>query len=338
MKRLLSYHAVSQVGYMVLGIGTGTPVGIAGGLFHMLNNAVYKSCLFLCAGSVEKQTQNTDLDRLGGLARRMPITFAACLVAALSISGIPPLNGFASKWMVYQGIVEAGKSQGGWWVLWLAAALLGSALTLASFLKLIHATYLCKPSPELAGKAIREAHPALWVPTAFLALLCVVFGVAAYRLPLPYLVQPAVPGSEAFLGVWSAGAASAMILAALAAGALLYALTVRGKLRRTPTYIGGERMEEAYLSHEAATPERHIEVTGVDFYRTVEQIGPLAAMYRAADRKLFDVYELGSKGLFYIVEFLRKAHTGVLPLYLTWFVIGLLAVLYLLLWAGAWNG
>ena len=65
----------------------------------MLNNAIYKSALFLCAGVIEKETGTTDLDRLGGLARLMPVTFVACTVAALSISGIPPLNGFASKWM-----------------------------------------------------------------------------------------------------------------------------------------------------------------------------------------------------------------------------------------------
>ncbi len=77
-KRLLSYHAISQVGYMVLGIGTGVPAGIVGGLFHMINHAMYKSCLFLTGGAVEKQAGTTDLSKLGGLARRMPIT-AICL-------------------------------------------------------------------------------------------------------------------------------------------------------------------------------------------------------------------------------------------------------------------
>jgi formate hydrogenlyase subunit 3/multisubunit Na+/H+ antiporter MnhD subunit len=117
MKRLLSYHAVSQVGYMVLGIASGVPVAIAGGLFHMLNNVLYKSCLFLCAGAVEKQAGTTDLDRLGGLAKAMPITFISCLIAATAISGIPPMNGFTSKWMIYQGLVDSGKT-GGWvWAL-----------------------------------------------------------------------------------------------------------------------------------------------------------------------------------------------------------------------------
>ena len=101
LKKLLSYHAISQVGYMVLGIAPGTPVGIAGGVFHMLNHAIYKCCLFLCGGAVEQATGTAELERLGGLGKKMSITFAACLIAALSISGIPPLNGFVSKWMVY---------------------------------------------------------------------------------------------------------------------------------------------------------------------------------------------------------------------------------------------
>ena len=86
LKKLLSYHAVSQVGYMVLGIGTGIPLAMAGGIFHMLNNAIYKTSLFLGAGSVEEARKTTQLNRLGGLARVMPITFITFFIAALSIS------------------------------------------------------------------------------------------------------------------------------------------------------------------------------------------------------------------------------------------------------------
>ncbi|MFA6320651.1 MAG: proton-conducting transporter membrane subunit, partial [Candidatus Omnitrophota bacterium] len=95
-KRLLSYHAISQVGYMILGIGTLVPVGIVGGLFHMINHAMYKSCLFLTGGSVEKQTGTTDLNKLGGIAKKMPVTFICFIIAAASISGVPPFNGFFS--------------------------------------------------------------------------------------------------------------------------------------------------------------------------------------------------------------------------------------------------
>src|SRR4030043_1255511 len=85
LRKLLAFHAVSQVGYMVLGIGTGNPIGIAGGLFHMLNNTLYKSCLFLTSGNVEYRTHTSDLDKLGGLSKEMPLTYICALIASLSI-------------------------------------------------------------------------------------------------------------------------------------------------------------------------------------------------------------------------------------------------------------
>ena len=128
-KKLLSYHAISQVGYMILGIGTCLPIGIIGGLFHMINNALYKSCLFLTAGSVEKQTGTTDLNKLGGLWSKMPVTAVCFLITAASISGVPPFNGFFSKEMIYDAAMERHP-------IFYIAALLGSFLTAASFLKL----------------------------------------------------------------------------------------------------------------------------------------------------------------------------------------------------------
>ena len=107
-KRLLSYHAISQVGYMILGIGTAVPAGIIGGLFHMMNHAMYKSACSSPAGSVEKQAGTTDLSKLGGLVRRMPVTSICFIVAAASISGVPPFNGFFSKELVYDGALERG--------------------------------------------------------------------------------------------------------------------------------------------------------------------------------------------------------------------------------------
>jgi formate hydrogenlyase subunit 3/multisubunit Na+/H+ antiporter MnhD subunit len=108
-KRLLGYHAVSQVGYMVLGFGIGTAIGFAAGLFHMINHAIYKSGLFLAAGAIERQTGKSDIGDLGGLSKVMPVTFAAAIIFAMSISGVPPFNGFASKWMIYQGIIDFGR-------------------------------------------------------------------------------------------------------------------------------------------------------------------------------------------------------------------------------------
>ena len=179
-KKLLSYHAVSQVGYMVLGVGTALPIGIVGGLFHMINNALYKSCLFLTGGAVEKETGTTNLEDLGGLSRKMPITFGCFIIAAAAISGVPPFNGFFSKELIYKGALERG------WIFYLAA-LVGSFFTAASFLKLGHAAFLGK-SKE-GQKNVKEAPITMLIPMIIIAAICLLFGVYNY-LPLGKLIQP----------------------------------------------------------------------------------------------------------------------------------------------------
>ena len=190
-KVLLSYHAVSQVGYMVLGIGTGNPIGIAGGIFHMLNHAIYKGCLFLCGGAVEHRVGTTQLKKLGGLARKMPITLITCVISALAISGIPPMNGFVSKWMVFQGCAILGQNGDKLWLIWLLAAVLGSALTLFSFMKFIHGTFFGSKEKE-EFKDVKEVNFTMWIPMVVLALLCIVFGIFAFQFPLKYFIGPAI--------------------------------------------------------------------------------------------------------------------------------------------------
>ncbi|MBU1125171.1 MAG: hypothetical protein KKC84_04020, partial [Candidatus Omnitrophica bacterium] len=182
MKRLLGYHAVSQVGYMVLGIGTGTPLGIAGGLFHMLNHAIYKSCLFFTSGNVEYRTSTVELDRLGDLAKVMPLTYISCLIASLAISGVPPFNGFVSKWMVYQGLFnqlsEASFALRITILFCVVAAMFGSGLTLASFMKLLHAVFLGRVSNTKRAD-VKEVNWMMWLPGIALVIICVLFGVFA---------------------------------------------------------------------------------------------------------------------------------------------------------------
>ena len=329
LKRLLSYHAVSQVGYMVLGIGSGTAIGIAGGLFHMLNHAMYKSCLFMCAGSVEKKTGTTDLDKLGGLAKAMPFTFLSCFLAAMAISGVPPLNGFASKWMVYQGIIEGGKGCGPW-PLWLVAAMFGSALTLASFVKVLHAVFLRKPATGTANRNVSEVGFPMWFPTVFLGALCVLFGVLWFRVPVKMLIGPALDKPIDLSGMWWSGPATVMLFAAAAIGAIIYFITTARKPRECETYVGGERLHEVDIPGEAVA-ERDVEVSGVDFYRSVETMAPFRGFYDSARKKAFDLYDVGTRVLFYFVELLRAAHTGRLTSYLTWFLAGFLLLIWLLM-------
>jgi formate hydrogenlyase subunit 3/multisubunit Na+/H+ antiporter MnhD subunit len=338
LKRLLSYHAVSQVGYMILGIGTGTAIGLAGGLFHMLNNTVYKAALFLCAGVIEKKTGTTDLDRLGGLAKLMPVTFLACTVAALSISGIPPLNGFASKWMIYQGIISGGEGSGASWIIWLAVAMLGSALTLASFVKVLHATFLCKPSALVQQITIRETSTSMLLPLLVLTVLCIVFGVFAFQVPLALMIFPVVEAEIA--GVWWSGLATVLILTAVFVGLIVYLVSMRGgRIRRMRTYIGGEQMQDVYISGESKRdPEagqRDVEVTGVDFYNTIEQLPGLHNFYTLTRKRAFDIYEVLKRAINYFVQMLRAVHSGILPTYLRWFVAGLLVVVWVVTETGS---
>jgi formate hydrogenlyase subunit 3/multisubunit Na+/H+ antiporter MnhD subunit len=276
--RLLSFHAVSQVGYMVLGIGTGTAVGIAGGLFHMLNHSVYKAGLFLSAGSVEHRTQTDNLDELGGLAARMPVTFLSFLVAALAISGVPPLNGFVSKWMVYQGIVELAREGTVVYPVLLVAAMLGSVLTLASFLKLLHSVFLGRRPADLDGA--REVGPAMWMPTAVLAGVCVVFGVFAYQLPLQNLIYPSLPFSVVLPGIWQPGLTTALLTIAAGLGATVYLLGTGRRPTSGRTFVGGE----------ALTGSEESRVPGTAFYSSVKHLPLIDDLLRFGEAGAFDLY------------------------------------------------
>lgn len=319
LKRLLGYHAVSQVGYMVLGIATGNPIGIAGGLFHMLNNALYKCCLFLTGANVEHKTGTADLDKLGGLARFMPITFICCAIASLSISGVPPFNGFVSKWLVYQGLIELGKAGDKLWLIWLAAAMFGSALTLASFMKLMHAAFLGTMDPYLEKKDIREVGFSMAAPVLILALLCTIFGIFAYAIPLRFFISPSVPGFISITGFWIPTVATALIIFGIIIGYLVYAAGKIKFAREDRTYIGGESLP-------AST-----RVSGVEFYDTIKDLGLLKGIYNKALGGAFDIYELGKRFASGFTAVLQQLHAGLLPMYLIWALLGLILLFAILL-------
>ena len=99
-KRMLAYSSISQIGYIILSLGTGTALGIAGAVFHLFNHAIFKAGLFANAAAVEEVTGTRDMDRLGGLSSKMPVTGFTSLVSSLSTAGIPPLSGFWSKLVI----------------------------------------------------------------------------------------------------------------------------------------------------------------------------------------------------------------------------------------------
>jgi len=328
LKKLLSYHAISQVGYMILGIATLTPVGIAGGVFHMLNNAIYKSCLFLCGGAVEEATGTAELDELGGLGKKMPLTFVACLIAALSISGIPPLNGFASKWMVYQGVVQMGTTRTGTeaalWPLWLVAAMFGSALTLASFVKILHSVFLSRLPDRLKGT--KEVAALQTFPMLVLASLCVFFGIF-YTVPLYQFVLPALgitADPAIFIGAWNSQLATGLLLIGIAVGVGILAVSAfRKKVREVPTWTCGE-----------IQPNDEMIIPGTHFYKTISSMGGLRQMYKGQESGYFDLYNQSGRVGLVLTGMLKWMHSGILPAYLTWVTLGLLIVLFVV--CGIW--
>ncbi|MDO8535717.1 MAG: proton-conducting transporter membrane subunit [Candidatus Omnitrophota bacterium] len=317
-KRLLSYHAISQVGYMILGIGTFVPAGIIGGLFHMINHAMYKSCLFLTGGAVEKQAGTTDLAKLGGLAYKMPVTFVCFIIAAASISGVPPFNGFFSKELVYDGALERG------WIFY-AAAVLGSFLTAASFLKLGHAAYLGKKS----AAPVKEAPAAMLIPMIVIAGICVLFGVWNY-LPLKYLIQPILGEhlleERNFYGFPS--------------NVMLIVVTILVLIAAVINHIYGVKR-----SGSALKASDHIHHAPI-----------LSQIYDAAEKRYFDPYDIGRKivkpfsgamwGIdkridwiynymvpalaFAVTKKIRKLHDGSYNTYLIWSLAGMVLIIIML--------
>ncbi|NJD20145.1 MAG: oxidoreductase, partial [Gemmatimonadetes bacterium] len=211
VKRLMSFHAIGQMGYMFLAIGIGmvllannpflAALGIMGGLFHVLNNALYKSGLFLTAAAVEHRTGERSLAALpGGLGTFMAVTAGCALVASLAIAGVPPLNGFSSKWLIYAtGILGAGESN----LLPVAAlvAMFVSLVTLASFLKYLGGTFLGVPRRQ---DPPREVPASMQAPQLVLAAACLGFGLFP-AVPLTFVHQ-AVAALPSASGVPALGA------------------------------------------------------------------------------------------------------------------------------------
>jgi formate hydrogenlyase subunit 3/multisubunit Na+/H+ antiporter MnhD subunit len=325
-KKLLSFHAISQVGYMILGIGTATPVGIIGGLFHMINNVIYKSGLFMSAGSIEHRTGTTQLKKLGGLFRELPITGIGFTVCALAISGIWPLNGFISKEMIFHGSLETG------YPIFAAAAWIGALFTFASFLKAGHAIFLGPRSKEVP--AVKESEAGILLPILVLAGFCILFGLVN-AIPLNSFLQPVLEGHlpagehldltghalDLFTPV------ALVSLAVLAAGFVFH-------------YIGWRRAQkQAHLASELIhrapvmatlyrwSEERRFDLyeNGIRFLRTLSN-----AVFRVIDRPIDAVYEKGIVGAGeYVVRLLRSAHNGLYPNYLAWCLAGFAAVLAL---------
>ncbi len=197
IKRLLAYHSISQMGYVILSVGIGmilisrgvrpdiASLAIAGGLFHLLNHAAFKGLLFLNAGAIEYTTGTRDLNQMGGLARSMPATSATSFIASMSISGIPPFNGFFSKLIIIIAAIMAR------FYLLAFLAVIVSIITLASFLKFQRYAFFNKSEVKI-DKKIKEVPFPMVFSMIILSLLCVALSLLAFPGIREAVLDPAI--------------------------------------------------------------------------------------------------------------------------------------------------
>jgi multicomponent Na+:H+ antiporter subunit A len=255
LKRMLAYSTVSQIGYMMMGLGIGTPLAIAAGLLHCLNHGFFKAGLFLTAGSVQHATGTRDMNQLGGLAQKMPKTTLSWLIGVGSMMGIPLMSGFASKWMLYAAALQAG---------WAVPAMVAWAASLGTVFFGAKATSAVFLGP--LTKATKDAHespPTMVWGMGFLAAGSVILGIAP-QLAVNYLLNPILlalqlsPVQVTWFGLSvSAGSFSTMgglVLAvvSLILGGLIYAIAYVARPTQTAdavlagggVFTGGEPLSD----------------------------------------------------------------------------------------------
>ena len=188
-RMLLAWHGIGQGGYMLLGLVIGDKLGLgsAGGLMHVFNHATYQAAIFMSVFAVMYRTGTADLNKLGGLITRMPLAFVAMLFGIIGLAGLPPMNGFVSKWFVYRALLMEGEP------LLFVGAVIGTLGTILSVYKLIHNTFLGQL--RLEHVEVREAPWSMTAPMMFLAGLVFVTGM------FPGLILDWVASVQAAMGM-----------------------------------------------------------------------------------------------------------------------------------------
>jgi NADH-quinone oxidoreductase subunit M len=180
IKRLLAYSSVSQMGYILFALGTASPIGVAGGMFHLINHAFSKGLLFMTAGAVIHQTGLRDIKKMGGLSNKMPITAFAAAIGMMSIAGSPPLSGFASEWMMFLGGFQAtfpvpGAGMNRPFFILSILAVSSSILSAAYMLRFFWRVFLGPHPEELEN--VEESPRSMTIPMIILGVLIVIFGI-----------------------------------------------------------------------------------------------------------------------------------------------------------------
>jgi hydrogenase-4 component B len=362
LKRLLAYHSVENIGIILIGLGfalvavqQGSPawgrLALAGALLHVWNHGLFKALLFFGAGSVLHATGTREMSRLGGLWRAMPWTAGLFALGAVAISGLPPLNGFVSEWLVYLGLFDATLAHGPAACMAISAAILlgiTGALALACFTKVCGVVFLGAPRSPAAAHA-RESGPAMRGAMLVLGAACVAIGLA------PVVFWPAVVRAmDVWNPVW-AGATTpvaltslglfhvALAVVALALAGWLWRRVRQGGLTRALTWDCAYALPTARMQYTAGSfagiitewfawvlrPERHQQLPDVCFPSTARHAE------HTPETVLEKIVEPAAVLVMRLSALVRRLQHGRLQAYLLYLLIGVAALALLVLLGGA---
>ncbi len=365
-KRLLAFSSMSHIGGILLVIGMGiafrrispaiSGVALIAGLLHLLNHALFKSLLFLNAGSILYVAGTRDLNVLGGLLRTMPWTAASAMVGGLALAGIPPLNGFTSKWLIFQVVILGGLDRPAY-MLYALVALFASAVALAYILKFITTAFL--RHPPLGSGDRGEVPPSMRIPQFILGTLCLVLGLfpvpflrAIYRALGPGLALPpfetlfgggpwgvATNLGEGTAAAWNPLAMGTALLACLVVSCLLYRAG-GASVRQTALWYCGEkhRPEEVkFTAFSLYLPFKRFFYVRIGNY---EQEGVYPAFRMPTVklptelRRAFDIdhflYDPVVRWAMGFMERFSRIHVGIPQVYVLWMVIGIVFAIAIL--------
>jgi hydrogenase-4 component B len=372
LKRLLAYHSIENIGIILLGLGAGmiglaygrsdvAALGVSASLYHVLNHAVFKGLLFLGAGGVVMATGTRQIEHMGGLLRRMPWTGLCFLVGAMAISGLPPLNGFASEWLTFQAFLFGfrGSTEPLIHLLFpIGGALLAltTALAAACFVKAFGITFLALPRSRAAADA-RESPAVMLVPQAGLAALCLGLGIVpGFVLATLGPVVRSLPGfaplPEVSGGHWAMVSGLESFdrvvpgifgVAILVGGVVALLLTMRRRAaaRRVPTWGCGGQLTEA-AEYTATAFSKPLMMIFAALYRPNRQVESLTeaspyftreVRYRSEIEPTFErhLYEPLVRAVLRVARGMKVLQAGSLHAYLG-YVIAMVVTLVLFAW------
>jgi len=317
-KRLLAWHGVGQGGYMVLGIALGTNLGVAGGIFHIFNHTSYIALLFLVVGAIEYRTNGVrNLNSLGGLIKKMPVTFIGALIGSFGLIGIPLTNGFVSKWLIYKSLILEGYP-------FLAfAALIGTWGTILSLYKFIHNIFLGQLPQKYEN--IKKAPFSMQLPLIILSTIIILFGILP-GIPLKFINNIGISFGLKSLNVniWGITSETGTLNTLNIFFALLVACIVVWLFFKIGKKSRKVSQEDNYAAG-AHIPVEKYHYT-VDFY---------APLYKMISKYLKDIVDIFYYWIAGIVESLcnvvRKIYSGDIGTYVGYILLFLAVLIYIYL-------